>query len=88
MARAAVGPAERLVNMLGEQRICAVVYAVAFALNVGACIALAPRYGGMGAACATASAMVLESALLYVVARRKLHLRMLIWRPGAERAAG
>jgi O-antigen/teichoic acid export membrane protein len=83
MARAAVGPAERLLNMLGEQRICAVVYAAAFALNVSACITLAPRYGGMGAACATASAMVLESALLYVVARRKLHLRMLIWRPGA-----
>jgi len=83
MARAAVGPAERLLNMLGEQRICAVIYAAAFALNVSACIALIPRYGGMGAACATASAMILESMLLYAVAQRKLRLRMLIWRPGA-----
>jgi O-antigen/teichoic acid export membrane protein len=83
MARAAVGPAERLLNMLGEQRICAVVYAAAFALNVAACILLIPRYGGMGAACATASAMVLESVMLHLVARKKLRLRMLIWRPGA-----
>ena len=27
MARASVGPVERLLNMLGEQRVCAVVYA-------------------------------------------------------------
>ena len=27
MARAAVGPVERLLNMLGEQRACAAVYA-------------------------------------------------------------
>jgi O-antigen/teichoic acid export membrane protein len=82
MARAAVGPAERLLNMLGEQRICAVIYAVAFAVNAGACLVLAPRYGGIGAACSTSAAMVIESTMLFVVARRKLGLRMLIWRPG------
>ena len=33
LARAAVGPAERLLNMLGERRSCAYVYAGAFLLN-------------------------------------------------------
>ena len=35
VARAAVGPAERVLNMLGEQRRCALVYAAVFALNLG-----------------------------------------------------
>jgi len=30
VARAAVGPAERVLNMLGEQRRCALVYAAVF----------------------------------------------------------
>jgi O-antigen/teichoic acid export membrane protein len=71
MARAAIGPAERLLNMLGEQRICAVIYATAFAANAGACTLLAPTYGGTGAAIATSAAIVLESALLFLVTRRK-----------------
>jgi O-antigen/teichoic acid export membrane protein len=33
LARAAVGPIERLLNMLGEQKTCALVYAGAFALK-------------------------------------------------------
>jgi O-antigen/teichoic acid export membrane protein len=74
LARAAVGPAERLLNMLGQQRICAAVYAVALALNVALCVALIPDYGGAGAALATSAAIVLESALLFVVARRRLGL--------------
>jgi O-antigen/teichoic acid export membrane protein len=82
MARAAVGPAERLLNMLGEQRICAAIYVAAFAANAGTCIVLAPRFGGFGAAFATSAAMVLESALLSRAARRKLGLHMFIWQPG------
>ena len=34
IARAAVGPAERVLNMLGEQRRCALVYAAVFVLNL------------------------------------------------------
>ena len=34
VARAAVGPAERVLNMLGEQRCCALVYATVFVLNL------------------------------------------------------
>jgi O-antigen/teichoic acid export membrane protein len=81
MARAAIGPAERLLNMLNEQRICAVIYAIAFAANAGICITLAPRYGGMGAAVATSTAIVLESAMLFVAARRRLGLHLFVWKP-------
>jgi O-antigen/teichoic acid export membrane protein len=83
MARAAVGPAERLLNMLGEQRVCAAIYAAAFAANAGACVLLAPRLGGLGAALATSGAIVLESALLFAAGRRRLGLHLLIWKPAA-----
>ncbi len=72
LARAAVGPAERLLNMLGEQRQCAAVYAIAFAVNLGLCILLIPRMGIEGAAIATATAFVLESIMLFTVTRRRL----------------
>ena len=37
LARAAVGPAERFLNMLGEQRACAFVDARAFVVNLVLC---------------------------------------------------
>ena len=45
LARASIGPAERLLNMLGEQRMCALVYACAFATNLVLCFVLVPRFG-------------------------------------------
>jgi len=83
MARASVGPAERLLNMLGQQRICAVAYAAAFTVNLVGSLVLAPTYGATGVACATAAAFVVESSLLFVIARRKLGLTMFVWRPRA-----
>jgi O-antigen/teichoic acid export membrane protein len=80
LARGCVGPAERLLNMLGQQRICALAYAAAFAVNVLGSIALAPAFGGVGVACATATAFVVESALLFLIARRRLGLHMFVWR--------
>jgi O-antigen/teichoic acid export membrane protein len=85
LARAAIGPAERLLMMVGEQRRCALAYAAAFALNLGGCLLLAGPYGGIGVAIATAAAFVLESGLLYLIARRRLGLHLFVWRP---RAAG
>jgi O-antigen/teichoic acid export membrane protein len=81
MARASVGPAERLLNMLDRQSDCARIYAAAFAINAGLCLALVPHFGGMGAALATSFAIVVESALLHVTAKRKLGLHLFIWRP-------
>jgi len=83
IARAAVGPAERLLNMLGEQRMCALVYACAFTVNLAGALILAPRYGGLGVAAAMATAIVVESALLFAVAKRRLGLHLFIWRPRA-----
>lgn len=80
LARSAVGPAERLLNMLGEQRICAVVYATAFTINISLCFALIPRLGVLGAALATTTALVCESILLFVLARTRLGIHAFVWR--------
>jgi O-antigen/teichoic acid export membrane protein len=78
LARAAVGPAERLLNMLGERKQCAAIYAVAFAINLVLCIVLIPRIGIEGAAVATSTALVFESILLYLVAKRRLGFHVFI----------
>ncbi len=80
LARAAVGPAERLLNMVGEQRACAAVYGTAFVTNLVLCLILVPLIGIEGAAISTACAIVLESALLFFVVKRRLGLHALVWR--------
>lgn len=79
LARASVGPAERMLNMLGQQRLCALAYAAAFAVNITGCLLLAAPFGGMGVASATAGAFVVESTLLFLIARHRLGLHMFIW---------
>jgi len=79
LARAAVGPAERLLNMLGERRSCAHAYAGAFLLNVALCFVLIPRFGAIGAASASAAALVFESAWLFLIAKFRLDAHCLIF---------
>jgi O-antigen/teichoic acid export membrane protein len=79
LARAAIGPIERLLNMLGEQRVCAAVYAGAFAVNLVLCFILIPRFGMAGAAIATASALIFESILLFVVTKNRLGFHVFVW---------
>ncbi len=88
LARATVGPVERLLNMVGEQRACAVVYASAFAVNIALCVLLIPLFGVAGAAIAISGAMILEAALLYGVAKQRLGLHVFVWRPRAQYHAG
>lgn len=78
LARAAVGPAERLLNMLGERTQCASIYAIAFAVNLALCLALIPHIGIEGAAIATSTALVTESLMLYRVAKRRLGFHVFI----------
>jgi O-antigen/teichoic acid export membrane protein len=85
LARASVGPVERLLNMLGYQRVCTVAYVGALSVNLGACLLLAPRYGAIGAATATAAGFVVESAFLFAIARRYAGLHMFIWSPGRQK---
>jgi O-antigen/teichoic acid export membrane protein len=77
VVRSAIGPVERLLNMLGHQYICALAYALAFVMNVVLCIALVPRFGGHGAAAATSISLTFETVLLFWIVRRRLGLHVL-----------
>ena len=79
VARAAIGPMERFLNMLGQQRACALVYASAFGINVALCLLLIPYSGAIGAAIAIATALVVETVSLALVARHKLGFNVFIW---------
>jgi len=79
LARAAMGPAEFLLNMLGEQVLCASVLVSTAAFNVALNLALVPVYGLMGAAAATATSLTLAALLNYVVASRRLEIEIAIW---------
>ena len=79
LARASVGPAERLLNMLGERRSCALVYGASFALNLALCVVLIPRMGLAGAAAAGAVALVFESACLFFIAKYRLGFHCLVF---------
>ncbi len=77
VVRSAIGPVERLLNMLGHQNICAMAYASAFAINLVLCLQMVPRYGGHGAAAATSLALAFETVLLFWIVRRRLGLHVL-----------
>jgi O-antigen/teichoic acid export membrane protein len=72
LARAAVGPAERLLIMLGDRKQCMAIYALAFVVNLALCFVLIPRLGIEGAAASISTALVVESIWLYFVVRRRL----------------
>jgi O-antigen/teichoic acid export membrane protein len=77
VVRSAIGPVERLLNMLGHQHICALAYGLSFVLNVVLCILLVPRFGGHGAAAATSISLVFETILLFWIVRKRLGLHVL-----------
>jgi O-antigen/teichoic acid export membrane protein len=77
VVRSAIGPVERLLNMLGHQHICALAYALAFVMNVVLCIVLVPRFGGHGAAAATSISLTFETVLLFWIVRQRLGLHVL-----------
>ncbi|MBX3522893.1 MAG: lipopolysaccharide biosynthesis protein, partial [Xanthobacteraceae bacterium] len=83
LARAGVGPVERLLNMVGEQRSCAMIYALAFITNLSLCFLLIPHFKLYGAAIAISAAMMFESAMLYLVTKRKLGLHVFVWKKPA-----
>jgi O-antigen/teichoic acid export membrane protein len=79
LVRASMGPAEFLLNMLGEQTLCAAVLVVTAALNIALNFALIPHFGIMGAAIATSTALTVAAVLNYLVARRRLDLEISIF---------
>lgn len=78
--RSAMGPAEFLLNMLGEQVLCATVLGFSALLNIALNFALVPHFGMMGAATATAVSLMAASLMNYVVVRRRLDIEIGIWR--------
>ena len=77
LVRSAIGPVERLLNMLGHQHICAMAYALAFMMNLVLCVMLVPRFGGYGAAASTTISLVFETVLLFWIVRSRLGLHVL-----------
>ncbi len=77
VVRAAIGPVERLLNMLGQQRACAMAYAAAFVMNLVLCILLVPQFGGHGAAAATSLSLAFETVLLFRIVKQRLGLHVL-----------
>lgn len=77
IVRSAIGPVERLLNMLGHQNMCALAYALAFLVNLVLCVLLVPHYGGYGAAAATSIALVFETILLFWITRKRLGFHVL-----------
>jgi O-antigen/teichoic acid export membrane protein len=81
VARAAVGPCESLLTMSGNQNICALVYGLTLALNIGLNMAFIPHFGLWGAAIATSVAMVFEACALFFTVWHKLGIAMAIFMP-------
>jgi len=76
LLRAAMGPAEYVLNMLGEQKSCAAVLFAAAALNIALNFALIPEFGIYGAALATTTSMWASSLAMFAVARARLGLNL------------
>lgn len=80
LMRSAVGPADYLLNMLGEQKICAIVLFAAALLNIVLNIILVPRFGLIGAASATAIALSTAALMNAIVVWRRLDIKIAIWK--------
>jgi O-antigen/teichoic acid export membrane protein len=78
--RSAMGPAEYLLNMLGEQKLCATVLLCAAVLNIALNFALVPAYGLIGAASATAISLVIAALMNAIVVWRRLDIKIAIWK--------
>ncbi|MDX8506036.1 lipopolysaccharide biosynthesis protein [Mesorhizobium captivum] len=87
VARGAVGPCESLLTMSGNQNICAAVYAMTLALNIGLNVVLIPLFGLWGAAIATSLAMIFEAGALSFTVWRKLGIVMAIFVPAKKEIA-
>ena len=79
--RASIGPAESLLNMTGNQNICATIFGAVLAVNVALNLILIPAYGLMGAAVANAGATLVEAGLLLFMAYRRIGVVMFVFSP-------
>lgn len=78
--RSSMGPAEYLLNMLGEQVLCATVLVSAAIVNIALNFALVPRFGLIGAASATSISLMMAALMNSVVVWRRLEIEIAIWK--------
>jgi O-antigen/teichoic acid export membrane protein len=78
--RSSMGPAEFLLNMLGQQSLCAAVLATTAALNIALNLALVPASGLLGAATATSVSLVTAALMNYLAVSRRLDIEIAVWR--------
>jgi O-antigen/teichoic acid export membrane protein len=78
VARAAVGPCESVLTMTGQEKVCAFAYGIALGVNIALNLLLIPRIGLMGAAVATAIAMLCEAVMLAVIVKRRAGFTMFV----------
>ena len=78
LAKAATGPADTILNMLGHQRASAVSIGIAAVVSIALNTLLIPHWGVNGAAIATASALVAASVFNWLAARRLEGLNLFV----------
>ena len=78
--RSSMGPAEFLLNMLGEHKVCAAVLLATALLNIALNLVLVPAFGLFGAATATSTSLVAAAMMHYVVVGRRLEIDIAVWR--------
>ncbi|WIJ23760.1 lipopolysaccharide biosynthesis protein [Devosia sp. RR2S18] len=69
-----LGPGEDVLNMLGEERLCAVAFVIALVANVAAAFVLIPVIGPVGAAIAVVLGFAVRGVMLSLFAYRRLGL--------------
>ncbi|MGL4396745.1 MAG: flippase [Hyphomicrobium sp.] len=80
LVRSSMGPAEYLLNMLGEQALCATVLTASALFNIAMNFALVPKFGLIGAATATSMALMMAALMNSVVVWRRLEIEIAIWK--------
>ena len=80
LARAAIGPMERFLNVIGKQGVNALIYGGAFAVNIILCLVLIPPLGAAGAAIAISTALIVETIALVVLLKKQMGLDIFVWR--------
>jgi O-antigen/teichoic acid export membrane protein len=82
VVQSTTGPAEALLNMVGQERACAQIYAFSLMVNILGCFMLIPQFGAAGAAASVAGTMIVKAGLIYYTIRSRLSLHAFIWRFG------
>jgi O-antigen/teichoic acid export membrane protein len=78
--RSSMGPAEFLLNMLGQQKLCASVLVATAVLNIVLNLAMVPAFGLIGAAIATSVSLVAGALMGCLAVSRTLGIEVAVWR--------